>query len=55
MRFVMECVFCGSRRESPEGRDPAELEELLDVVDELELVCRECEGGVTVRVAEEGV
>lgn len=55
MRFVMECVNCGSRVESPEGRDPAMLEEIISVMDDMELVCRKCQGPVTVRTAGEPV
>jgi hypothetical protein len=49
MRFVMECVNCGNRVESPEGRDPKLLEEAIEVVDEMELVCRHCEGALAFR------
>jgi len=54
MRFVMECVCCGSRTESPEGRDPIALEEMIELVDEMSLVCRKCDGSMAVRVAEGG-
>ena len=54
MRFVMECVSCGNARESSEGRDPAKLEEAIALIDEMGLVCRECHGEVTMRIAEGG-
>jgi hypothetical protein len=55
MTFVIECLLCGISKESPEGRDPARLEEIISVMDEMELVCRRCEGPITVRVAGEPV
>ena len=50
MRFVMECVGCGNQHESPEGRDPTRLEEAIELIDEMGLVCRKCGGEVTMRV-----
>ena len=55
MRFVIECVNCGNARESPEGREPGNLEAAIEVVDQMGLACRECHGEVTVRVAKGGV
>jgi hypothetical protein len=55
MTFVIECLVCGNSKESPEGRDPAKLEEIIAVMDEMELVCRQCDGPITVRVAGETV
>ena len=54
MRFVIECVNCGNRNESPEGRDPAKLEEAVELIDEMGLACRKCDGEVTMRIAEGG-
>jgi len=54
MRFVMECVNCANRVESPEGRDPAKLQEAVELIDEMGLRCRECHGELTMRVGEEG-
>ena len=54
MRFVMECVNCGNLQESPEGRDPAKLEEAIELINAMGIVCRKCEGEVTMRVAEGG-
>ncbi|GAH74162.1 unnamed protein product [marine sediment metagenome] len=51
MRFVMECVGCGNQRESPEGRDPAKLEETIELIDAMGLACRKCGEEVTMRVA----
>lgn len=55
MTFVIECLVCGNSKESPEGREPAKLEEIIAVMDEMELVCRRCQGPITVRVAGEPV
>jgi hypothetical protein len=55
MTFVIVCLVCGNWTESPEGRDPATLEEFISVMDEMELVCRKCQGPVTVRTAGEPV
>lgn len=55
MTFVIECLVCGNSKESPEGRDPAMLEEIISVMDDMELVCRKCQGPVTVRTAGEPV
>jgi hypothetical protein len=55
MRFVIECLVCGNSTESPEWRDPAELEEMIALMDEMELVCGRCQGPITARVAGEPV
>ena len=55
MTFVIECLVCRNTIESPEGRDPAELEDVIAVMDEMEFVCRWCQGPITVRVAGESV
>lgn len=55
MKFVIECLVCGNQTESPEGRDPAKLEEMIEVMDAMDLVCRRCQGPITARVAGEPV
>lgn len=54
MRFRIECMECGNAQESPEGRDPTKLEEANDLIDQMGLLCRECHGPVTMRLAEGG-
>jgi hypothetical protein len=55
MRFVLECVVCGKQVRSPGGWDPAKLEEMVELMDEMGLVCRECKGTVTARCDYSGV
>ena len=50
MWFVMECVNCGNRVESPEGRDPAQLEKAIELIDAMGLACKKCHGEVTMRI-----
>jgi hypothetical protein len=52
----MECVDCGNVAESPEGRDPGEMQEFCEMIVEMGLRCRKCGGGLVVgRVAPEEV
>lgn len=56
MRYSMECVDCGNVAESPEGRDPGEMQEFCEMIVEMGLRCRKCGGGLVVgRVAPEEV
>jgi hypothetical protein len=48
----MECVNCGNRVVSPEGRWPDDLQEVVRLIDQIGLRCRECHGEVTARIDE---
>ena len=53
MRFTMECVECGATVISPAGRDPQKLQEYCELIVEMDLACRKCDGMVIGRVASE--
>jgi hypothetical protein len=50
VRFTMECVNCGNRVVSLEGRKQDDLEEAIYLIDAMGLRCRECDGEVTARI-----
>jgi len=50
VRFTMECVNCGNRVVSLEGRKQDDLEEAIYLIDVMGLRCRECDGEVTARI-----
>jgi len=55
MRYTMECVDCGIMITSPDGREPGELQEYCELIIEMGLRCRKCDGLVVGRIAAEQV
>ena len=49
----MECVECGNSVLSPDGREPGKLQEYCELIVEMDLRCRKCDGLVIGRVAPE--
>ncbi len=54
MRYTMECVECGNVCISPDGREPDKLQEYCELIVEMDLHCRKCDGLVVGRVAADG-
>jgi hypothetical protein len=46
MVFVMTCQKCGKQAKSPDGRDPVTFTEFLELIREMGLRCRVCDGEI---------
>ena len=51
MRYTMECLECGGIAVSPKGRNPEGLQEYCELIAEMGLRCRKCDGVVVGRTA----